>query len=730
MADASNALDGRHIGAIAREVGCRATQVTAAAALLAEGATVPFIARYRKEATGGLTDEQLEEIAKRHAYTLDLIGRRDAIVASLEEQGVLTPELSAALSAATTKQELEDLYLPYKPRRRTRAQAARERGLEPLADALFMSMGGPKRPADLARPYVDPAKGVEDAPAALAGARDILAERVSESADNRAKLRDLISREGVLSVRVVRGKEDDADARVYSDYFEHREGASRAASHRLLAIYRGEREGVLATSLDVDDERVLSGLARGWNVNARTPCGAEVMEAVADGYKRLLRPSISTEIHAGLRGRAETEAIAVFRANLEALLMQAPLGQVPVMGIDPGYRTGSKIAVVDATGRVVETSVIYPGRNAGEDDKASSAIRDAAARHGVRAVAIGNGTGSREADSFARAALGDADGVIVAIVPETGASVYSASAVAREELPDLDVSVRGAVSIARRIQDPLAELVKIEPKSLGVGQYQHDVDQKALLAELDAAVEKVANQVGVELNTASASLLTRVSGLTSRVASEIVALRDAQGPFKARRELMDVPRLGAKAYEQAAGFLRIRGAANPLDHTAVHPERYAAVEEMARVLGVKTKELVGAPGLADKLDLSQFVDEAKGLGLFTLEDIRAELARPGRDPRPDFKTAEVRADVTSVADLAEGMTLEGRVTNVTNFGAFVDIGVKRDGLVHMSELSDSWVDNPHEVVRVGQIVTVVVLEIDRERERIGLSMKAVAGGRG
>lgn len=446
MADASNTLDRDHVGVIAREVGCRTAQVTAAASLLAEGSTVPFIARYRKEATGGLTDEQLEEIAKRHAYYLDLVGRRNAILASLEEQGALTDELSAALSAATSKQELEDIYLPYRPRRRTRAQAARERGLEPLADALFVSMRGSKRPEELARRHVDPAKDVADIAAALAGARDILAERVSESADNRAKLRDLITREGVLWARVARGKEDEEEAQVYANYFDHRERASRAASHRLLAIYRGEREGMLTVSIEADDDRVLRGLARGWDVNARTPCGAEVMDAVADGYKRLLRPSISTEIHAGLRERAETEAIAVFRANLEALLMQAPLGQIPVMGVDPGYRTGSKIAVVDATGRVVETAVMYPGRNANEDDKASAAIREAVARHDVRAVAVGNGTGSREAEAFARAALADAGDVIVAIVPETGASVYSASAVAREELPTLDVSIRGAYS--------------------------------------------------------------------------------------------------------------------------------------------------------------------------------------------------------------------------------------------------------------------------------------------
>jgi protein Tex len=726
MADTTDARQTRDRRAIADEMGCRPAQVSAATDLLDDGATVPFIARYRKEATGGLTDAQLEELAKLHAYYADLTQRRDAILASLTEQGVLRDSLAAAIDAAKSKQELEDIYLPYRPRRRTRAQAARERGLEPLADALFLAMTSSKRPAELARPYVSEAKDVGDADAALAGARDILAERVSESSENRAKLRDFMQREGVVTVRVVKGKEDDA--RVYADYFEYRERASRAASHRLLAIYRGERDGLLATSLDIDDDRVLTGLGRGWDVNPRSPCGAEVMDAVADGYKRLLRPSITNEMHADLRLRAETEAIAVFRANLEALLMQAPFGRLPVMGIDPGYRTGSKIAVVDAVGRVVETGVIYPGRSDREDVEAADKTAKAVARHGVRAVAIGNGTGSREAESFARQALADAEDVLVAVVPETGASVYSASEIAREELPTLDVTIRGAVSIARRIQDPLAELVKIDPKALGVGQYQHDVDQKRLQGELDAAVEKVTNQVGVELNMASAPLLRRVSGLSSRVATEIVNQRDANGPFRTRRELLKVPRLGAKAYEQAAGFLRIRDAANALDDTAVHPERYGVVEDMARALGVKTKELVGAPHLAATLDLSQFADEGKQLGLFTLEDIRDELSRPGRDPRPDFQTAETRDDVTSIDDVEPGMTLEGRVTNVTNFGAFVDIGVKRDGLVHLSELSDDWVDDPHQVVQVGQIVTAVVVDVDRERERIGLSMKLVGAG--
>ncbi len=720
-------LEPRFIDLIAAEVACRAQQVQAAAELFAEGATVPFVARYRKEATGGLEDLQLETIAKRRDYFLELAERRDAILESIREQGKLSAELEASIRAAVTKQELEDLYLPYKPKRRTRAQIAREKGLEPLAEALLARAGSRDLPEDLARPYVDAEKGVEDAEAALAGARDILAERLSENAGERAELRRALAAEGVLRSHVVPAKEKEAEAAVYRDYFDRGEPARDIPSHRLLAILRGEREGFLTSDLRIDDEREVERLGRSWGVPLETPCGRQIAEATADGYKRLLRPSITNEVRAEMRERAEGQAIAVFRANLEALLLQAPLGQTPVMGLDPGLRTGCKLAVVDGTGRVVATDVIHAVPPHADEAGAAKTIVSLIRKHGVHAVAVGNGTASRETEAFARKAVQEAglENVVVAIVPETGASVYSASAVAREELPQLDVSLRGAVSIARRLQDPLAELVKIEPRSLGVGQYQHDVDQKSLERELDTAVEGAVNRVGVELNTASASLLRRVSGLSERTANSIVHHRDANGPFRSRKSLLKVSGFGPKTFELAAGFLRVREGENPLDRTAVHPERYPVVEEMAEALAVPVSNLVGNSDLVGKLDFSRFADAERNLGRFTLDDIRNELLRPGRDPRPEFKVPEWRPDVTSVKDLQPGMVLEGRVSNVTNFGAFVDIGVHRDGLVHVSELTHRWVADPRDAVKVGEIVKVKVLEVDYQRERISLSIKAL-----
>jgi uncharacterized protein len=726
-------LEPEHVAAIAAEVGCRPRQVEAAAALFAEGATVPFVARYRKEVTGGLEDVQLEVVAKRREYFLDLAERRDAILASIGEQGKLTPDLEAAIRAAATKQDLEDLYLPYRPKRRTRAQIARERGLEPLADALLAGAATAALPADLARSHLAalaPELGVEDAAAALAGARDILAERLAESAPARAELRRRLAGSGVLEARVLPGKEAEQDAAVYREYFDHREPASRVPSHRLLAILRGERDGFLISDLRIDDESAAVDLGATWGVPLASPCGREVAAATADGYKRLLRPSLTNEVRGELRQRAEAEAIAVFRANLEALLLQAPLGQLAVMGLDPGLRTGCKLAVVDGTGRVVATEVIHPILQPAREAGAAAVVLALAERHGVRAVAIGNGTASRETEAFVRRTLASVGEeavrhVVVAVVPETGASVYSASAVAREELPDLDVSLRGAVSIARRLQDPLAELVKIEPRSLGVGQYQHDVDQKSLDRELDTAVEGVVNRVGVELNSASAPLLRRVSGLSERLARAVVEHRERHGAYASRAALLSLPGFGPRTFELAAGFLRVRGGENPLDSTGVHPERYPAVERMARELGVKTADLVGNPGLVSRLDFTRFADAAQGLGAFTLGDIRAELERPGRDPRPDFRTPQWRPDVTTVKDLAPGMVLEGRVSNVTNFGAFVDVGVHRDGLVHVSELSHRWIGDPRQAVQVGQIVKVKVLEVDVVRERVSLSLKAL-----
>ena len=726
---ATGTLEERFTKMIAEELGCWPQQVTAAAGLFAEGATVPFVARYRKEATGGLEDAQLETLAKQRTYYLELAERRDAVLESIAEQGKLTAELEAAIRAAATKQQLEDLYLPYKPKRRTRAQIARERGLEPLADRLLAAASTQASAEELAASFVDPEKGVDDASAALAGARDVLAERLAEDAVHRARLRQTLASQGDFEVRVLSGKEEEGQ--VYKDYFEHSEPARKIPSHRLLAILRGEREGFLVSDLRIDDEAESARLARSWGVPVDTPCGRQVAEATADGYKRLLRPSITNEVRGALREAAEAEAIRVFRANLEALLMQSPIGQVPVMGLDPGLRTGCKLAVVDGTGRVVATDVIYPVEPKVRVEEAAAKVVELARRHRVHAVAVGNGTASRETELFARQAVHAAslEKVIVAIVPETGASVYSASAVAREELPELDVSLRGAVSIARRLQDPLAELVKIDPKSLGVGQYQHDVDQKALAGELDTAVEGAVNRVGVELNTASSSLLRRVSGLSERLAGKIVAHRDANGPFRSRQTLLDVGGFGPKTFELAAGFLRIRDGEHPLDRTAVHPERYPVVERMAGELGVAAGELVGNPALVRRVRFEDFADAEQGLGRFTLDDIRGELERPGRDPRPDFKTPELRDDVTSIADLKPGMELEGRVSNVTNFGAFVDVGVKRDGLVHLSQLSDRWIEDPRSVVQVGQVVRVRVLEVDQERGRIGLSMRSPEEGR-
>lgn len=725
----ADTLEQQFIELIAQELSIRPQQAASASALFAEKATVPFVARYRKEATGGLDDEVLENLHKRRTYFIELADRRDAILESIESQGKLTDDLASLIRAARGKQELEDLYLPYKPKRRTRAQIAREKGLEPLADLLLENARqAAADPEALAGAFVDAEKEVADTAEALAGARDVLAERLSENAEHRAALRKSLMSNGELAVRALTGKEKDPAAQVFKDYFDHSERAQNIPSHRLLAILRGEREGFLLSDLKVEDELETHRLARTWDVPLDTPCGREIAEATNDGYKRLLRPSITNEVRAELRRQAEDEAIKVFRENLEALLMQSPLGMLPVMGLDPGFRTGCKLAVVGKTGQVLATDVIYPVEPANRVAEAAQKVIRAAKEHGVHAIAVGNGTGSRETERFARQAAKDAGlEVIVAIVPETGASVYSASAVAREELPDLDVSIRGAVSIARRLQDPMAELVKIDPKSLGVGQYQHDVDQKGLASELDLTVEGTVNKVGVELNTASPSLLRRVSGLSERIARNIVSHRDKSGPFSSRKTLLKIAGYGPKTYELSAGFLRIHDAENPLDQTAVHPERYDLVQKMATELGVSVGQLVGDPKLVASVNFDKFRDDDQGIGRYTLEDIKTELERPGRDPRPEFRAPEWRDDVTTMDDLQQGMKLEGRVSNVTNFGAFVDIGVKRDGLVHLSELSDQWVDDPRQVVKVGQIVKVQVMEVDHARGRISLSMKSQPG---
>jgi protein Tex len=712
-------LEPQFVASIAQGIAVTTRQVAAAAELLAGGATVPFVARYRKEATGGLDDAALETLAKQRDYFVDLIERRDAILASIDEQGRLTPELERLIRSTTTKAALEDLYLPYRPKRRTRASMARDRGLEPLSHALLEAAGGEKDPLRLAAGF---ATSEMDGEAALAGARDILAERFAEHAPTRARLRRVFQADATFEVRVLEGKE--TEGATYRDYFEYQEPAARVPSHRMLAILRGEREGVLLSSLRINDEEEIARMSAIPGVPLTTPCGQQVALAAADGYKRLLRPSIGNEIRAEMRERAENEAIRVFRANLGELLLQPPFGQQAVVGLDPGLRTGCKLAVVDPTGTVVATDVIYAVPEGSRTAAAGKALVALCRRHHIRAIAVGNGTAGRETEAFARKCVGDAglDGVMVVIVPETGASVYSASEVARRELPDLDVSLRGAASIARRMQDPLAELVKIEPKSLGVGQYQHDVNQKALLDELDREVESVVNRVGVELNSASISLLERVSGVSAKVAAAIVGDREENGRFQDRRRLLKVSGLGPRAYELCAGFLRIHDGSNPLDRTAVHPERYKLVKKMAVSLALEVEELIGEA--ARRIDLQSFVDDENGIGRPTLMDIQQELERPGRDIRPEFEAPTWRDDITSIDDLEPGLVLEGRVSNVTNFGAFVDLGVKRDGLVHISQLSDTWVDDPRSVLHVGQVVKVTVLEVDNKRGRISLSMKA------
>jgi len=718
-------IEQQFIEEIASAASCQGAQVVATDRLLAEGSTIPFIARYRKEATGSLLDEQLEVIARQRDYFIELAQRRDTILASIEEQGKLTDDLEKEIRAARTKQLLEDLYLPYKPKRRTRAQIAREKGLEPLSEAILSGVTSGELPEKLAEQYLDSENGVENIADALAGARDILAETFAESVDNRTHLRNTMMRDATLEARVIMGQEEAG--KDYQDYFEFSQRACDVPSHRMLAILRGEREGFLISSIKIDDETELETLKHFWQLDLDSPCGHQVTEASADAYKRLLRPSISNEIRNELQEKSEQEAISVFRTNLKSLLMQPPFGQQVVMGLDPGYRTGCKMAIVGTTGQILDTGVIYPIPPNERIEHAAKTILQMIQNHHIKAIAIGNGTGSRETESAVKQFVKEAGliDIIVVIVPETGASVYSASQVAREELPDLDVSIRGAVSIARRMQDPLSEFVKIEPRSLGVGQYQHDVNQKALEKELAMSVEQAVNTVGVELNTASTSLLKYISGLSERIAREIIKTRNETGPFRSRKDLLSVKGLGPKTFEQAAGFLRILGATNILDTTAVHPERYKLVEKMAEMMEMPLDNLVGNPENVKKINFEQFIDTSDGVGEFTLADIREELLKPGRDPRPEFKAPKWRDDIRTIEDLKEGMRIEGRVSNVANFGAFVDIGLKADGLVHISELSNKWVDDPRKVVQVGDIVKVMVKEIDLKRSRVGLSIKAL-----
>jgi uncharacterized protein len=715
---------------IAEEVKVPLVNLVKAITLFEEGATVPFLARYRKEVTGNMDEEQLRLLSGRLEYFSNLEERRQTVLRSIEEQGKLTPELRAKIEAVLEKNELEDLYLPYKPKRKTRAAMAREQGLEPLADWLWAQQHDGRTPESIAETLIHPEKGVESVQQALAGARDIIAERISDDAAIRKALRKTMWEEGVV-VAHKSGKADELlqqqkeSKSKYEMYHDFREPVARIPSHRLLAIRRGVKEGFLDSDIELEDakpmESILSAVIRD-----RSSIFAPQLEAAArDAYQRLLRPSIEAEVRQALKERSDAEAIRVFQENLRNLLLAPPAGPIGVMGVDPGFRTGCKIAVVDETGKYLESAAIYPHQPRGDLAGARAVVKDLIVRHNVRAVAIGNGAASRETDAFVRALIRDEklENVFSIVVSEAGASVYSASRLAREEFPDLDVTLRGAVSIARRLQDPLAELVKVDPKSIGVGQYHHDVDQVKLSDSLHATVESCVNAVGVDVNTASFALLRYVAGVNERVAKRIVEHRQNKGRFLSRNQLKEVPGFGDRTFEQAAGFLRIRGGENPLDQTAVHPESYPVVEKIAASLGVGLAELISRPELIDQCKLEEF--QTATVGAYTLADIREELRKPGRDPREKFVAPRYRDDVLQISDLKEGMELEGIVTNVTNFGAFVDIGVHQDGLVHISEFSDQFIKDPRAAVKVGDIITVRVLAADVEGKRISLSMKPV-----
>ena len=702
---------------IAQRLNLREKQVEQTIALLDEGATIPFISRYRKEATGGLDEVAVAAVAEQHRQLNELEHRKAFVLETIEAQGALTDELRARVTACWDATEIEDIYLPFKPKRRTRAQMAREKGLEPLAQRLLLRPNSD--PAQEAEGFLTDEVGTVDE--ALQGARDIIAEQISEDEHSRQTLRRIYSREAVITSKAVKGKSETPEAAKYRDYFEWSEPLKRCTSHRLLAMRRGESEGVLRVTITpADDERATEQVARRY-VKSGTRAAEQVEMAACDAYKRLLRPSIETEFTASSKEQADEEAIRVFATNLKQLLLAAPLGQRRIMGIDPGFRTGCKVVCLDAQGALLHNETIYPHPPKNETVRSEQTLRRLLKDYAMEAVAIGNGTAGRETEEFVRGL--HVEGVEIFLVSEDGASVYSASATAREEFPDYDVTVRGAVSIGRRLADPLAELVKIDPKAIGVGQYQHDVDAGALKRSLDQTVESCVNAVGVNLNTASAHLLTYVSGLGAALAKKIVEYRTAHGPFGSRRELLKVPRLGAKAFEQCAGFLRIVDGKNPLDNTAVHPERYDIVQHMAADAGLDVPALIADAEARKRLDLKRYC--TADVGLPTLTDILAELDKPGRDPRGKAEVFSFEEGIHSIDDLEIGMILPGVVTNVTNFGAFVDLGIKVKGLVHVSQLADRFVRDPNEVVHVQQQVRVRVLEIDEARGRIALSMKSV-----
>jgi uncharacterized protein len=699
---------------IALELGIAPRQVNAVGTLLEEGSTVPFIARYRKEITGSLDEVAIATIRDRLKELEQLDARRESIINSLTGQGVLTDLLHQAVDTAKTLAELEDIYLPYRPKRRTRATIAREKGLEPLAELIFSQPDG-MDPIKEAETYINKELGVETADDALTGARDIMSERMAEVADVRAPMRDLFEKEGTIRSEVQAGTLEEAAT--YRDYFDWQEPAAKAPSHRVLAMFRGNKEGFLKLSIRPPETKALALMAT-LVCTGRGACTEQVRQACVDSCKRLLMPSMENEFRGVLKTRADEEAIQVFARNLRELLMAPPLGRKRVLAIDPGFRTGCKVVCLDSQGALLHNDVIYPSQSAARVLEAATKVNTMVKHYTLQAIAIGNGTAGRETESFVRG-LGLKEPVIM--VNESGASIYSASETARHEFPDYDVTVRGAVSIGRRLMDPLAELVKIDPKAIGVGQYQHDVDQARLKDKLDDLVQSCVNAVGVEVNTASTELLTYVSGLGKTLAGNITSFRTEHGPFKSRSELKKVPRLGAKAFELCAGFLRIRDGSHPLDASAVHPERYGLVERMAKDLGCTVSKLMQDPELRSRIDLNRYATQT--VGMPTLKDIMAELAKPGRDPREQFEAFSFTENINTIEDLSEGMELPGIVTNVTNFGAFVDIGVHQDGLVHISQLADRFVKDPAEVVKVNQRVNVRVLEVDTKRSRISLSMK-------
>ncbi len=684
--------------------------------LLDSGCTIPFISRYRKERTGGLDEVQITQIYELNERMKETAKRKETIIKTISEQGKLTPELEKRINECWEPEVLEDIYMPYKPKRRTRAQVARENGLEPLATIIMLQRDN--APETTARKFIN--ENVKSEEDAIKGALDIIAENVSEDERSRSQLRNAFRRGAIITSKVIKSKADTDEAAKYSDYFDFSEPLKRCSSHRLLAMRRGEKDGILRVSISADDEECVEKLKRLF-VRGYGRCSTLVGEAVADSFKRLLKPSIETEFATLSKENADGDAIAVFAENLRQLLLAAPLGQKRVMGIDPGFRTGCKVVCLDEQGNLLHHEAIFPHPPRNEQIEASTQIKEMVKKYGVEAIAIGNGTASRETDRFVKT-LGLADSIQVFTVSEDGASVYSASKTAREEFPDKDVTVRGAVSIGRRLMDPLAELVKIDPKSIGVGQYQHDVDQAKLKKSLDLTVESCVNSVGVNLNTASKHLLTYVSGLGPTLAQNIIDYRTANGAFRSRSQLLKVPRLGPSAFEQSAGFLRIPDAKNPLDNTAVHPESYKIVEKMAKDCGCSVAELIKDKDKRKSIRLDRYVSEK--VGMPTLTDIMAELEKPGRDPREQLEEFEFDPNVSTPDDLVEGMVLPGIVTNITNFGAFVDIGVHQDGLVHISQLADRYVSDPTQVVKLHQHVMVKVIEVDCRRNRISLSMKA------